>query len=72
MGNKGKREFIQVLRLLEVIPKEVVTYAVTEAIHLGAIGFDAVKGFVARTRIAAHIARGRLTGALAGVGLRAA
>jgi transposase len=43
MGNKGKREFIQVLRLLEVIPKEVVTYAVTEAIHLGAIGFDAVK-----------------------------
>ena len=43
MGNKGKREFIQVLRLLEAIPKEVVTYAVTEAIHLGAIGFDAVK-----------------------------
>jgi transposase len=43
MGNKGKREFIQVLRLLEAMPKEVVTYAVTEAIHLGAIGFDAVK-----------------------------
>src|ERR1700712_3238588 len=43
MGNKGKREFIQVLRLLEAMPREVVTYAVTEAIHLGAIGFDAVK-----------------------------
>ena len=43
MGNKGKREFIQVLRLLEAMPKEVVTYAVTQAIHLGAIGFDAVK-----------------------------
>ena len=43
MGNRGKREFIQVLRLLEAIPKEVVTYAVTEAIRLGAIGFDAVK-----------------------------
>jgi hypothetical protein len=43
MGNKGKREFIQVLRLREAMPKDVVTYAVTEAIHLGAIGFDAVK-----------------------------
>ena len=43
MGNKGKREFFQVLRRLEAMPKEVVTYAVTEAIHLGAIGFDAVK-----------------------------
>lgn len=43
MGNRGKREFIQVLRLLEAIPKEVVTFAVTEAIHLGAAGFDAVK-----------------------------
>ena len=50
MGNKGKREFIQVLRLLEAIPKEVVTYAVTEAIHLGAIGFDAVK-LIALARI---------------------
>ena len=25
------------------MPKEVLTYAVTQAIHLGAIGFDAVK-----------------------------
>ena len=33
MGNRGKREFIQVLRLMEALPKEVVTYAVTEAIR---------------------------------------
>ena len=43
MGNRGKREFIQVLRLLEAMPKDVVTFAVTEAIHIGAAGFDAVK-----------------------------
>ena len=43
MGTRGKREFIQVLRLMEAIPKDVVTSVVTEAIRLGAIGFDAVK-----------------------------
>ena len=43
MGNRGKREFIQVLRLLEAMPREIVTFAVTEAIRLGAVGFDAVK-----------------------------
>ncbi len=43
MGNRGKREFIQVLRLLEAMSLEVVTAAVSQAIHLGAIGFDAVK-----------------------------
>jgi transposase len=43
MGNRGKREFIQVLRLMEAIPKTIVTQAVIEAIRLGAIGFDAVK-----------------------------
>ena len=42
-GNRGKREFIQVLRLMEAMSKEIVTLAVTEAIRLGAIGFDAVK-----------------------------
>jgi transposase len=41
MGNRGKREFIQVLRLLEIATKEVV-----EAIQLGAIGFDAVRQIV--------------------------
>src|SRR5271156_4133524 len=43
MGNRGKREFIQVLRLMEAAPKEVVADAVNDAIRLGAIGFDAVK-----------------------------
>ena len=43
MGNRGKREFIQVLRLMEALPREVVSFAVGEAIRLGAIGFDAVK-----------------------------
>jgi transposase len=50
MGNRGKREFIQVLRLLEAMSLEVVTSAVTEAIALGAIGFDAVK-LIALARI---------------------
>ena len=43
MGNRGKREFIQVLRLMEAMPEDVVASAVTDAIRLGAIGFDAVK-----------------------------
>jgi stage V sporulation protein SpoVS len=43
MGNRGKREFIQILRLLEAMPQAVVTAAVIQAIQLGAIGFDAVK-----------------------------
>ena len=50
MGNRGKREFIQVLRLLEAMSLEVVTDAVSQAIHLGAIGFDAVK-LIALARI---------------------
>jgi len=43
MGGKGKREFIHVLRLLEAMPRDAVTHAVTQAIQLGAIGLDAVK-----------------------------
>lgn len=31
MGNRGKREFIQVLRLMEAMPQEIVAFAVTEA-----------------------------------------
>jgi hypothetical protein len=46
MGNRGKREFIQVLRLMEGVEKEIVTNAVIEATRLGAIGFDAVKQIV--------------------------
>lgn len=43
MGNRGKREFIQVLRLMETIAMPTVADAVTEAIRLGAVGFEAVK-----------------------------
>ncbi len=42
-GNKGKREFIQVLRLMEVFEQGLVAAAVSQAIHLGTISFDAVK-----------------------------
>ena len=56
MGNRGKREFIQVLRLLEALPLDVVTAAVTEAIHIGAPGFDAVK-LIALARIERRPAR---------------
>ena len=60
MGNRGKREFIQVLRLMEVMPQEVVTFAVTQAIHLGAAGFDAIK-LIALARIERRPARLDLT-----------
>ena len=56
MGNKGKREFIQILRLLEAIPMEIATFAVNEAICIGAIGFDAVKQ-IALARIERRPAR---------------
>ena len=56
MGNRGKREFIQVLRLLEAMPMEIVTFAVTEAIHIGAAGFDAVK-LIALARLERRPAR---------------
>ena len=43
MSNRGKREFIQVLRLMEVISETIVANAALDAIRLNAIGFDAVK-----------------------------
>ena len=46
MGAKGKREFIQVLRLLETFPQETVARAIGDAIRLGAPGFDAVKQLI--------------------------
>jgi len=46
MGNRGKREFIQVLRLMEVFPEAIVVASATDAILLGAISFDAVKQLV--------------------------
>ena len=43
MGNAGRREFIQVLRLMETFHQHQVEQAATEALRLGAISFDAVK-----------------------------
>ena len=43
MGNPGRREFIQVLRLMEDFHKHQVEEAVAQALQLGAISFDAVK-----------------------------
>lgn len=60
MGNKGKREFIQVLRLMEAMPQEIVVSAVAEAIHIGAISFDAVK-LIALARLERRPARLDLT-----------
>ena len=43
MGRRGKRELVQVLRLLESFRLEEVHRAVKDAIRLGALSFDAVK-----------------------------
>lgn len=46
MGNRGKREYIQVLRLMEVFDARQVADAVTDTIRLGAHSFDAVKQLI--------------------------
>ena len=46
MGKQGKREFVQVLRLLEDFRKEEVHNAVRDALRLGAVSYDAVKHLV--------------------------
>jgi len=46
LGKAGRREWVQVLRLLEVFRREEVEAGVEEALRLGAIGFDAVKHLV--------------------------
>ena len=46
MGKQGKREFVQVLRLMEAFRADEVAAAVRDAIARGAIGFDAVKHLV--------------------------
>ena len=46
MGKLGKREFVQVLRLLEVFGLDDVLAGIKEAIARGVIGFDAVKHLV--------------------------
>ena len=46
MGKQGKREFVQVLRLMEVFRADEVAAAARDAIARGTIGFDAVKHLV--------------------------
>ena len=46
MGKQGKREFVQVLRLMEVFRVDDVAAGVRDAIDRGVIGFDAVKHLV--------------------------
>jgi len=46
MGKAGKREYVQVLRLLETFRLAEVEAAIDDALKLGAIGFDAVKHLV--------------------------
>jgi hypothetical protein len=43
LGKKGKREYVQTLRLLETFTLLDVSRAVDDALRLGAISFDAVK-----------------------------
>jgi hypothetical protein len=43
LGKAGRREYIQVLRLLETFALEVVTHAVEDALRISTISFDAVK-----------------------------
>jgi transposase len=46
MSKRGKREFVQVLRLMENFRKEEVHSAVRDALRLGAVSFDAIKHLV--------------------------
>ena len=43
LGKKGKREFVQVLRLLETFAVAEVAQAIDDALRMGTISFDAVK-----------------------------
>jgi hypothetical protein len=46
MGKRGKREFVQVLRLLEVFRLDDVVAGIRDALARGVVGFDAVKHLV--------------------------
>jgi hypothetical protein len=46
MGKRGKREFVQVLRLMENFQKQEVHNAVRDSLNLGAVSFDAIKHLV--------------------------
>jgi len=42
----GRREYVQVLRLLEAFAMEDLHVAVKNALRIGAVGFDAIKHLV--------------------------
>jgi hypothetical protein len=46
MGKRGKREYVQVLRLIETFSLDDVQAAISDALARGVIGFDAVKHLV--------------------------
>jgi hypothetical protein len=46
MLKMGRREYVQVLRLLETFDIDDLHAAVKKALHLGAVGFDAIKHLV--------------------------
>ena len=46
MGKKGRKEYIQVLRLMETFGDVEVTVAIEDALRLSAISYDAVKHLV--------------------------
>ena len=46
MGRRGKREYVQVLRLLETFSQQEVHSALKDVLRLGALSFDAVKHLV--------------------------
>ncbi len=45
-GKNGKREFVQILRLMETFPLDDVEAGINSALERGTIGFDAVKHLV--------------------------
>ena len=46
MGRRGKREFVQVLRLLETFLPAGGAFSLRDSLRLGALNFDAVKHLV--------------------------
>jgi hypothetical protein len=46
LGKRGRREYVQVLRLLETFAMGEVSAAIRQALSLRAISFDAVKHLV--------------------------
>jgi hypothetical protein len=46
MIKAGRREYVQVLRLLEAFAMEDLHVAVKNALRIGAVGFDAIKHLV--------------------------